>query len=128
MQKNDIRILIVDDSCLQRDTIKSTLKADGYNNIYDSADGYLALDLAKNIYFNLIITDINMPCMDGFAFVENVRSLFQYKTTPIAVLSVEHDSDTKNICSKLGISAIFKKPMNSDMLLKYVNSILPRLS
>src|SRR5512140_2588706 len=81
-------ILTVDDSASIRQMVSFTLRGAGYE-IVEAVDGEDALDKARNHDINLVLTDINMPRMDGLTLVKSLRSLARYKTAPILMLTTE---------------------------------------
>ena len=93
MAKN---VLTVDDSKTMRDMVTFTLQNAGLN-VVEAKDGEDALHILNNdgVKFDLIITDLNMPVMDGFALIENVRAHEKYKYIPILMLTTESDSQKK---------------------------------
>jgi two-component system chemotaxis response regulator CheY len=98
MTSNDksIRILFVDDSATIRDMVESALLELGYFNIVSANDGIDALDvISEEDEFDFIITDINMPNMDGFELIGELRSGFAYSSTPIMVLTTEYSKEMK---------------------------------
>ena len=78
------RILAVDDSASMRQMVGFTLKNAGYD-VTEAKDGQEALEVAKNKEFDVIISDVNMPNMDGIELVKNLRTLPQFKFTPILI-------------------------------------------
>src|SRR5574343_1478772 len=85
-------ILAVDDSASIRQMVSFTLKSAGYE-VVEAVDGQDGLDKAKSRSINLVLTDQNMPRMDGITLIKSLRALPQYKTVPILMLTTE-SSDT----------------------------------
>jgi len=123
MAKN---ILTVDDSKTMRDMISFTLKGAGFNVVV-AEDGADALHILGNdgVKFDLIITDLNMPVMDGFALIENVRAHDKYKYTPILMLTTESDPQKKERGKQLGATGWIVKPFNPDKLIQVVGKVCP---
>ena len=88
------RILAVDDSASMRQMVTFTLKGAGYD-VTEAKDGQEALNIAKGKSFNLVITDVNMPNMDGISLTKELRSLPSYKFTPILTLTTESSEEKK---------------------------------
>ena len=81
-----VRILAVDDSASMRQMVAFTLKGAGYE-VEEAADGKQALDKAKQGKFNLVLSDVNMPVMDGISLIKELRALPQYKFTLLLLTS-----------------------------------------
>ena len=86
------KILAVDDSASMRQMVAFTLKGAGHT-VVDAADGQQALTIAKTQSFDLVLTDVNMPVMDGLALTRELRALPAYRFTPILVLTTEAGMD-----------------------------------
>src|SRR6266478_5919274 len=87
-------ILAVDDSASMRQMVSFTLKHAGYE-VIQAADGVEALEYARNNSVNLVLTDVNMPRMDGITLVRELRLLASYKFTPMLVLTTEAAPEKK---------------------------------
>lgn len=116
-------ILAVDDSASMRQMVTFTLKGDGHT-VTDAADGKQALDFAAKQKFDLVLTDVNMPVMDGLALTKELRQLPAYKFTPILVLTTEAGGDKKQAGRQAGATGWLVKPFNPDQLLKTVAKVL----
>lgn len=116
------KVLAVDDSKTMRDMVSFTLKGAGYE-VLEAADGLLALDALNNQSVDLIITDINMPNMDGIGLVKALRGNPQYSSTPILVLTTESDDNKKNEGRSAGATGWIVKPFEPEKLLKVVQKV-----
>ncbi len=87
-------ILVVDDSVSIRQMVEMTLKGAGYT-VTTAQDGQDALDKCKSQQFNFVLTDQNMPRMDGLTLIKNLRSLGAYSRTPVVMLTTEAGDDMK---------------------------------
>jgi len=116
-------ILAVDDSSSMRQMVAFTLKGAGYQ-VVEAADGQEALNKAKSQSFDLIITDVNMPIMDGITFIKNLRGEANYKFTPMLMLTTESSSDKKAAGKAAGATGWIVKPFNPDQLLNTVKKVL----
>lgn len=116
-------ILAVDDSASMRQMVSFTLKSAGYD-VTEATDGDEALQLAKNTQFNLVLTDINMPNMDGIELTKELRALPNYKFTPILTLTTESASDKKQEGKMAGATGWIVKPFNPDQLISTVKKVL----
>ena len=118
-------ILAVDDSASMRQMVSFTLKGAGYD-VVEAADGVEALHLAKGRSVNLVITDVNMPKMDGIALIRELRALPSYKFTPLLMLTTESGAEKKQVGKAVGATGWIVKPFNPDQLLNTVKKVLGR--
>lgn len=119
------KILIVDDSKTMRDMVSFTLSGAGFE-VTEAEDGVLALESLKdNTRFDLVITDLNMPNMDGFGLIENLRANAAYKYTPILMLTTESDAQKKERGKLAGATGWIVKPFNPEKLVQVVNKVCP---
>ena len=116
-------ILAVDDSASMRQMVCFTLKGAGYD-VTEAKDGQEALQIAKSNSFNLVITDINMPNMDGITLTKELRALSSYKFTPILTLTTESSQEKKMAGKQAGATGWIVKPFNPDQLLATVKKVL----
>jgi len=119
-----VSILIVDDSNMLRDMLRFALVEGGYPNISEAVDGVEGVNLAKQMHFDLIITDINMPNLDGFGLLKELRSISSYESTPILVLTTERTDEMKQKGKDAGATGWIIKPFIPNQLLRAVNIIL----
>ena len=116
-------ILTVDDSSTMRQMITFTLKGAGFD-VLEAADGVEGLETAQGHKLSLIITDVNMPRMDGITLVQRLRALPQFKFTPILVLTTESDAAMKQKGKEAGATGWIVKPFSPEKLLDVVNKVL----
>jgi two-component system chemotaxis response regulator CheY len=117
------KILIVDDSAAIRQSISFILKQEGYDTI-EATDGLEGLDaLGKADAIDLIITDVNMPNLDGIGFIRRARELPKFKFTPILVLTTESQGSKMNEGKEAGATGWIVKPFNADKLLGIVRKV-----
>ena len=109
-------ILTVDDSTSMRQMVSFTLKQSGFD-VVEAADGAEGLQKAQSSRFNLVITDVNMPKMDGITLVKELRALPAYKFTPILLLTTEAGIEKKKEGKEAGATGWLVKPFNPDQLL-----------
>ena len=116
-------ILIVDDSSSVRQVIGITLRGAGYEVVEgcDGVDGLKRLDGRK---IHLIISDVNMPNMDGISFVKEVKQTPNYKFTPVIMLTTESADDMKRAGQAAGAKAWVVKPFKPEMLLNAVQKLI----
>ncbi len=117
-------VLVVDDSYSTREIERSILELEQYN-VDTAVDGIDGLEKVRNKHFNLIITDINMPRMDGLTFVENLRREEQFKKIPIIVVSSEKNEAVKDSFAKAGANSyIDKTDFDRGNLLQEVKNLI----
>jgi two-component system, chemotaxis family, chemotaxis protein CheY len=117
-------ILIVDDSQTVRKYHSLVLTAMGYQTC-EADDGNIALELLLTDHFDLVITDINMPRMDGFQFIEEIRTMREYDSIPVLIVSSQEQDVDFEHGRKLGVHSYFVKPTNIETLAAMVRSLLP---
>jgi two-component system chemotaxis response regulator CheY len=100
-----------------------TLKGAGYE-VEEAADGQQALNKAKGGKFNVVISDVNMPVMDGITLIKNLRAMPEYKFTPILMLTTESTSDKKQEGKSAGATGWIVKPFNPDQLLATIKKVI----
>jgi two-component system chemotaxis response regulator CheY len=116
-------ILIVDDSASVRQVVSITLKGAGYE-IIEGVDGKDALSKLKGQKVHLIISDVNMPNMDGITFVKEVKKLDAYKFTPIIMLTTESQEAKKQEGQAAGAKAWVVKPFQPAQMLSAVSKLI----
>jgi two-component system chemotaxis response regulator CheY len=116
-------ILTVDDSSTMRQMITFTLKGAGFE-ILEAGDGLEALEVARGKKLALIITDVNMPRMDGITLVQRLRALPEFRFTPILVLTTESDAAMKQRGKEAGATGWIVKPFSPEKLLDVVNKVI----
>ncbi|MBT3348632.1 MAG: response regulator [Thiotrichales bacterium] len=117
------KILVVDDSISMRQMVVFTLEGAGYE-VAEAADGVLALDWAKENSCDLVLTDVNMPNMDGIVLTRELRQLESYKYTPILTLTTESSTEKKMSGRDAGASGWIVKPFSPEKLLNTLNKVL----
>lgn len=115
-------VLTVDDSRTIRNMLLMTLSGAGYDTL-QAEDGVHGLEVLGGSEPDVIITDINMPRMDGFGFIENVRSSEQHRGIPILVLTTESDAEKKDRARQAGATGWIVKPFDPDKLLNAIQRV-----
>jgi two-component system chemotaxis response regulator CheY len=118
-------ILTVDDSASLRQAINIALSSEGYQ-VTEAGDGAEGLAKADAGAFNLIITDLNMPVMDGLTMIRHLRAKPTHAGTPILFLTTESDPAIKAQAKAAGATGWLTKPFNADQLLAVVSKVLAR--
>jgi two-component system chemotaxis response regulator CheY len=116
-------ILAVDDSASIRQMVSFTLKSSGYE-VVEAMDGMDGLEKAKARTINLILTDQNMPRMDGLTLIKNLRGMPQYKTTPILMLTTESSEAMKQQGRAAGATGWLVKPFDPQKLVEVVKKVI----
>ena len=118
------RILAVDDSPAMRQMVTVTLRSAGHE-VVEAFDGREALDIArKQAPVDLVITDINMPNMDGITLVRELRQLAHYRNVPLLVLTTEASAQKKQEGKAAGATGWIVKPFNPERLLAAVARVV----
>lgn len=115
-------ILTVDDSRTMRDMLRIALSGGGYD-VVQAVDGMDAIAVLQTATPDLIITDINMPNLDGFGLIERLRQDERYRFTPIIVLTTESDAEKKARARSAGASGWIVKPFDPIKLLDVVRRV-----
>lgn len=116
-------ILLVDDSASMREMVSFTLKGVGHE-VSEAEDGVEALEFAKKTSVDLVVTDVNMPNMDGITLTAELRKLDSYKFIPILILTTETGSVRKEQGKVAGATGWIEKPFDPDNLLGTINRVL----
>ncbi|RCS56447.1 response regulator [Parvibium lacunae] len=116
-------ILAIDDSASIRQMVGFTLKGAGYD-VVEAADGQEGLDKAKGKTVDLILTDQNMPRMDGLTLVRALRAMPQYRSTPILMLTTESSDTMKSQGKAAGATGWLVKPFDPAKLLEVVKKVI----
>jgi len=116
-------ILIVDDSTTLRQVVSIALKGAGYD-VLEASDGKDALAKLTGQKVHLIISDVNMPNMDGITFVSEVKKLPAYKFTPVIMLTTEAGEDKKAAGQAAGAKAWVIKPFKPEQMLNAVSKLI----
>lgn len=116
-------VLTVDDSASIRQMVSFTLKSAGYD-VIEASDGVDGLDKAKSRNVNLILTDQNMPRMDGIALIKSLRATPQHKSTPILMLTTESSDAMKSEGRAAGATGWLVKPFDPQKLIEVVRKVI----
>jgi two-component system chemotaxis response regulator CheY len=118
------RILTIDDSKTMRDMLMLTLVDAGFE-VLQGVDGQDGIDVLGDQQVDVVITDINMPKMDGYAVIRHLRRSQIHKTTPILVLTTESDAEKKNLAREAGATGWMVKPFEPDRLVATIRKVSP---
>ncbi|MES2616068.1 MAG: response regulator [Bdellovibrionota bacterium] len=118
------KILVVDDSRTIRQQVGFTLSKEGFE-IIEAEDGRDALNqLQSNTDISMVVSDVNMPKMNGLEMVEAIRQIEQFKFLPIIILTTESSGDKVNKAKKAGASGWLVKPFDPEQLIGAVKKLL----
>jgi two-component system chemotaxis response regulator CheY len=118
-------VLAVDDSKTMRDMVSFTLRGAGYS-VVEAENGVAALKVLQGgPKVDVIITDVNMPEMDGITLVKRIRGLPQYSGTPVLILTTESDQSKKDEGRNAGATGWIVKPFSPEKLLQIVAKVSP---
>jgi two-component system chemotaxis response regulator CheY len=115
--------MTVDDSATLRQMVVFVLRGGGYQ-VVEAVDGLDALSKLEGQELHLILTDINMPKMDGLEFIRQLRAMTDYKFVPIILLTTESHPEKKREGKAAGATGWIVKPFNPDQLLAVVKKVM----
>ncbi len=116
-------ILLIDDSATIRHSVSYILEQEGYQ-LFEAADGLDGLkQLGAAAKLDLVITDINMPNMDGISFIKKAREIPKYKSIPILILTTESQGSKMNEGMEAGATGWIVKPFSAEKLLAVVKKV-----
>jgi two-component system, chemotaxis family, chemotaxis protein CheY len=115
-------VLTVDDSRTMRQMLREALIGAGFN-VIQAEDGVNGLEVLEGETPDVIITDINMPRMDGFGFIEGVRNTQRHRAVPILVLTTESDAAKKDRARSAGATGWIVKPFDPDKLVNAIRRV-----
>ena len=117
-------VLVVDDSVTIRQMVSYTLKEAGFG-VLEASDGQDALERLDHARVDLIVTDLNMPRVDGIALIRRLRSRPASKYTPVLMLTTESQESKRQEGRTAGATAWIVKPFHPDKLLAVIGKVLP---
>jgi len=117
--------LVVDDSLTMRQMVAFTLTSAGFK-VVEAEDGKDAINkVAAGPKMDIVVTDLNMPKMDGITLIKELRKMAAFKFTPILMLTTESAEDKKKAGKEAGATGWIVKPFNPELMLKVIAKILP---
>ncbi|MFV8833621.1 chemotaxis response regulator CheY [Aquisalimonas sp.] len=123
----DMRILIVDDFSTMRRIIRNLLRELGFQNTQEAEDGNTALPLLKKGGFDFLVTDWNMPGMDGLTLLKHVRSDDDLKHLPVLMVTAESKREQIIEAAQAGVNGYIVKPFTAATLEEKINKIFDRI-
>ena len=127
-QQNDMKFLIVDDFSTMRRIVRGLLKEIGYNNAEEAEDGAVALGMLSNIKFDFIVSDINMPNMNGFELLAAVKKDPALKHIPVLMVTAEARKEDIVRAAQEGAAGYIVKPFTKATLEEKVMKIMQKLA
>jgi two-component system chemotaxis response regulator CheY len=120
------RFLIVDDFSTMRRIVRNLLKEIGFGNAEEAEDGAVALNMLKASKFDFVVSDINMPNMNGFELLKNIRADDALKTTPVLMVTAEAKKEDIILAAQTGANGYIVKPFTKATLEEKVQKILQK--
>ncbi|MBI5380632.1 MAG: response regulator [Opitutae bacterium] len=117
-------VIAVDDSMSIRETVRLTLQSAGYE-VMTAEDGLIGYNLCQKQKADLIVTDLNMPNLDGIQLIARLRALPQYKFTPILMLTTESQEEKKVAGKKAGATGWIVKPFDPARFVAVIQKVCP---
>jgi two-component system chemotaxis response regulator CheY len=120
----DMRVLLVDDSGLSRKFVRQILNAAGIEQVVEAEDGAQALQRLQEEMFDLVISDYNMPNIDGLELVEHIRHHSDQPTVPVMMITSEQNDNRLAAIQSAGVSALCSKPLSYDIVKQLVQQLV----
>ena len=127
VQKN-IKILVVDDFPTMRRIIRNLLKDLGFDNVDEAEDGAIAMDKLRNGNVDFVVSDWNMPNLDGLSMLQQIRADPQLRDTPVLMVTAEAKKENIIAAAKAGASGYVVKPFTAATLEEKLNKIFEKLN
>ncbi|EOD80011.1 Chemotaxis regulator - transmits chemoreceptor signals to flagelllar motor components CheY [Grimontia indica] len=118
-----MKILVVDDMTSMRHVMLNLLRSIGYLDLEEATNGWQAFQMLQKTPYDLLITDLNMPKMDGRELLQEVRGNEKLAKTPVLIVSCEQDKDKVKELIQHGVNGFVVKPFNGVTLQKQINRI-----
>ena len=124
----ELKFLIVDDFSTMRRIVRGLLKEMGCNNVEEAEDGVMALQMLKNTRFDFVVSDINMPNMNGFDLLKAIKSDDSLKTIPVLMVTAEARKEDILLAAQSGAAGYVVKPFTKATLEEKVQKIMQKLA
>ena len=128
MVQKSIKILVVDDFPTMRRIIKNLLKDLGFENVDEAEDGLMGLEKLRNNNFDLVVSDWNMPNMDGLAMLKVIRADANLSKLPVLMVTAEAKKENIIAAAQAGASGYVVKPFTAAVLEEKLNKIFEKLN
>ena len=124
----DMKFLVVDDFSTMRRIVRGLLKEIGYNNAEEAEDGAVALSMLRNAKFDFVVSDINMPNMNGFELLTEVKKDQSLKHLPVLMVTAEARKEDIVLAAQSGAAGYIVKPFTKATLEEKVQKIMQKLA
>lgn len=128
MKPDDLKFLIVDDFSTMRRIVRNLLKELGYNNADEAEDGQIALGKLRSGLFNFVVSDINMPNMNGFELLREIRADDNLKKLPVLLVTAEAKKEDIVLAAQIGANGYIVKPFTKATLEDKLTKIVQKMN
>jgi two-component system, chemotaxis family, chemotaxis protein CheY len=128
MTEKNLRFLVVDDFSTMRRIVRNLLKELGFSNVEEAEDGVIALKKLREGNFDFVVSDWNMPNMDGLTMLQNIRSNEALKAIPVLMVTAEAKKENIIAAAQAGASGYIVKPFTAATLDEKLNKILQNIA
>ncbi|GAA4342419.1 chemotaxis response regulator CheY [Pigmentiphaga soli] len=128
MKPDELKFLIVDDFSTMRRIVRNLLKELGYNNADEAEDGQIALGKLRSGMFNFVVSDINMPNMNGFELLREIRSDAALRKLPVLLVTAEAKKEDIVLAAQIGANGYIVKPFTKATLEEKVTKIVQKMN
>ncbi|NYE26880.1 chemotaxis response regulator CheY [Pigmentiphaga litoralis] len=128
MKPDDLKFLIVDDFSTMRRIVRNLLKELGYNNADEAEDGQIALGKLRTGIFNFVVSDINMPNMNGFELLREIRADDNLKKLPVLLVTAEAKKEDIVLAAQIGANGYIVKPFTKATLEDKLTKIVQKMN
>jgi len=128
MAAQDMKFLVVDDFATMRRIVRNLLKESGYSNVDEAEDGAAALQMLKDNKYDFVISDINMPNMNGFEMLRQIRALPELKLLPVLMVTAEAKKEDIINAAQIGASGYIVKPFTKATLEEKLGKIISKMA
>jgi len=128
MFDQNMRILVVDDFSTMRRIVKNVLKQIGYSNIDEAEDGADALNKLRSRHYDFVVSDWNMPNLDGLEMLKQIRADEQLKGLPVLMVTAEAEKEKVVTAIRAGVNNYIVKPFTAETLKQKIEQIYERLN
>ncbi|HRH18517.1 MAG TPA: chemotaxis response regulator CheY [Aquabacterium sp.] len=124
----DMKFLVVDDFSTMRRIVKGLLKEIGYSNVEEAEDGVVALNMLKNSHYDFVVSDINMPNMNGFDLLKAIKADDKLKAIPVLMVTAEARKEDIVLAAQTGAAGYIVKPFTKATLEEKVQKIMQKVT
>lgn len=127
MEAQNLKFLVVDDFATMRRIVRNLLKESGFNHVEEAEDGAVALGMLKSNKFDFVISDINMPNMNGFDLLKAIKADEALKHLPVLMVTAEARKEDIVLAAQTGAAGYIVKPFTKATLEEKVHKILQKI-